>query len=205
MTAHAFYRTVIRTSGDERRETAKRGTAAVFHALRDRHDLRLARRGHLRRAESPVRQAVSGWRAAHLPRVRPGRDLLTRVALAPGSSELRSIFARGPGATGASGCAPLSPTEDIVLGVYREDLPVLSHRLAQLIHACRPELLQVHVHLAARIGEPVDSPWVGIQVVLPDGRALPDVDAAIRAAVGSEIERLPQFRSELIRGAHLVC
>ncbi len=31
-----FYRTVMRTSGDHRRERAKRATAAVFHALRDR-------------------------------------------------------------------------------------------------------------------------------------------------------------------------
>jgi uncharacterized protein (DUF2267 family) len=36
MTAQAFYRTVMKASGDERRETAKRATAAVFHALRDR-------------------------------------------------------------------------------------------------------------------------------------------------------------------------
>jgi uncharacterized protein (DUF2267 family) len=35
MTAQAFYRTVMKASGDERR-TAKRATAAVFHALRDR-------------------------------------------------------------------------------------------------------------------------------------------------------------------------
>ena len=36
MTPEAFYRTVMKTSGDDRRERAKRATAAVFHALRDR-------------------------------------------------------------------------------------------------------------------------------------------------------------------------
>jgi uncharacterized protein (DUF2267 family) len=36
MTTQSFYRTVIDTSGDESRETVKRATAAVFHALRDR-------------------------------------------------------------------------------------------------------------------------------------------------------------------------
>jgi uncharacterized protein (DUF2267 family) len=36
MAVAAFYRTVMRTSGDDRREMAKRATAAVFHALRDR-------------------------------------------------------------------------------------------------------------------------------------------------------------------------
>lgn len=296
--------------------------------------------------EETVRQAVAGWLAAHLPRVRPGRDFVTRVVLAPGSTELRSIFARGLAAiaandtSGASGYAPLSPTEEIVLsaeqflngpespttfpdtgqdvkvfglreddglrltvampmlagatasenayfrrkeeilaalkrrfhnvpfavdwrlnnldapghgsdGVYltltgtsAEDADsgqvgrgnrangliafarptggeaaagknpvahtgkiysVLSHRLARLIHACRPELLQVHVHLASRIGQPVDRPWIGVQVILPDGCALTDVDPAIRAVVEAEVDRLPQFRSELIRGAHPVC
>ena len=33
---------------------------------------------------------------------------------------------------------------------------VLSHRLARLIHARCPALLEVYVHLSARIGEPVD-------------------------------------------------
>ena len=36
MTAQAFYRTVMKASGNDRREVAKRATAAVFHALRDR-------------------------------------------------------------------------------------------------------------------------------------------------------------------------
>jgi uncharacterized protein (DUF2267 family) len=36
MTPEAFYRTVMRTCGDDRRERAKRAAAAVFHALRDR-------------------------------------------------------------------------------------------------------------------------------------------------------------------------
>ena len=36
MTPEAFYRTVMRTCGDDRRERAERAAAAVFHALRDR-------------------------------------------------------------------------------------------------------------------------------------------------------------------------
>jgi uncharacterized protein (DUF2267 family) len=36
MTTAAFYRTVTKTSGQESRETVKRSTAAVLHALRDR-------------------------------------------------------------------------------------------------------------------------------------------------------------------------
>jgi uncharacterized protein (DUF2267 family) len=36
MTTQTFYRDVMWTSGDERRDFARRATAAVFHALRDR-------------------------------------------------------------------------------------------------------------------------------------------------------------------------
>jgi uncharacterized protein (DUF2267 family) len=36
MTTRSFYRTVIETSGERSRELAKRVTAVVFHALRDR-------------------------------------------------------------------------------------------------------------------------------------------------------------------------
>jgi uncharacterized protein (DUF2267 family) len=36
MTTRSFYRIVMDTSGDERREAVKRATAAVLHALRDR-------------------------------------------------------------------------------------------------------------------------------------------------------------------------
>jgi S-adenosylmethionine synthetase len=61
--------------------------------------------------EATVRQAVSSWVAQHLPRMRAAHDLVTRVALAPGSAELRSIFAEGAqvvanDTSGASGYAP---------------------------------------------------------------------------------------------------
>ncbi len=36
MTTAMFYKTVMQTSGEKDRELAKRATAAVFHALRDR-------------------------------------------------------------------------------------------------------------------------------------------------------------------------
>jgi len=42
-----------------------------------------------------VRASVDSWVGRHLPHVRAGEDLRTRVALAPGSEELRSIFAAG--------------------------------------------------------------------------------------------------------------
>ena len=36
MTTQAFYQTLIQTSGERSQDAAKRATAAVFHALRDR-------------------------------------------------------------------------------------------------------------------------------------------------------------------------
>jgi len=82
---------------------------------------------------------------------------------------------------------------------------VLSHHLARLVHARCPEIVEVYVHLAARIGEPVDRPWTAVQVVLPSGLALRDVEGVIREVVESEIARLPAFREELVRGARPVC
>lgn len=296
--------------------------------------------------EETVRGAVETWTTACLPHVRPGSDLQIRIALAPGSAELRSIFAAGSGpiasndTSGASGWAPLSPTEETVLAVerflngedfkrgfpdtgqdvkvfglrdddrlaltvamplqcravaseeayfrrkqeilaalaerFREapfqldfrlnnlDAPgagadgvyltltgtsaedadsgevgrgnavngliafsrptggeaaagknpvahagkiysVLSHRLAVLIHARHPELPQVYVHLAVRIGEPVDRPWTGVQLILPDGMSLSDVAASVREVVQTELARLPEFRAELARGEYPVC
>jgi S-adenosylmethionine synthetase len=78
----------------------------------------------------------------------------------------------------------------------------LSHRLAQQIHRRCPELLEVYVHLMARIGEPVDRPWAGVQVILPEPLALGDVEPAIREVVEGEVARLPAFREELVRGEH---
>jgi S-adenosylmethionine synthetase len=296
--------------------------------------------------EQTVHAAVEAWTAAHLPDVRPGRDLTTRVALAPGSAELQGIFAGGQGmiasndTSGASGYAPLTPTEEIVLAVerflngpefkrrfpdtgqdvkvfgLREDdhlavtvaMPlqcravasetayfqrkeeilaalvarfgaaplqlefrlnnldrpgfgvdgiymtltgtsaedadsgevgrgngvngliafsrptggeaaagknpvahtgkiysVLSHRLAALIHARHPEILQVYVHLAARIGEPVDRPWAGVQVVLPKDMGLSDIASSTGELIAVELARLNEFRAELARGEHPVC
>jgi S-adenosylmethionine synthetase len=302
--------------------------------------------GHKLPVEETAREAVSSWLGEYLPRIQPAHDFVTRVALAPGSAELRSIFVQGPttiaanDTSGASGYAPLTPTEEIVLAIehflngrgFKRDFPdtgwdvkvfavredarlritiamplmarlipseaayfrrkdeilaalaehfrdaalvvdwrlnnldtpghgsdgvyltvtgtsaedadsgqvgrgnrangliafsrptggeaaagknpvahtgkiysVLSHRLAERIHVRLPELLEVHVHLVSRIGEPVDRPWTGVQVVLPKGGALADVEGPLRDVVQAEIERLPEFRRELIRGVHRVC
>jgi S-adenosylmethionine synthetase len=303
-------------------------------------------RGRRLPVEETVHAAVNAWTAAHLPHVRPSRDLTTRIALAPGSAELQGIFGErsGPVAandtSGASGWAPLSPTEAIVLAIerflndaefkrrfpdtgqdvkvfgLREDdrlavtvaMPlqcravaseqayfrrkdeivaalverfataplqldfrlnnldrpgsgadgvymtltgtsaedadsgevgrgngvngliafsrpaggeaaagknpvahsgkiysVLSHRLAGMIHTRHPEILQVYVHLASRIGEPVARPWTGIQAVLPKDLSLSDIASSVRELVEGELARLDEFCAELARGEHPIC
>jgi S-adenosylmethionine synthetase len=293
-----------------------------------------------------MRAAVEAWLAAHLPRLRPGQDLLVQSALAAGSTELRDIFRASAGpvlsndTSAASGWAPLSPTEQIVLdveqflngpgfktrfpdtgqdvkvfgvregerlavtiamplfaadvasearyfarkdeilaaldarfraaplavewrlnnldarargadgtyltvtGTSAEDADsgqvgrgnrvggliaqarpasgeaaagknavahagkvygVFGHHLARRVHARCPELPEVYVHLMARIGESVDRPWTAVQVILPPGMALPDVEPAIRQVVEAEVADLPAFREALLRGEHAVC
>ena len=61
------------------------------------------------------------------------------------------------------------------------------------------------MHLAARIGDPIDRPWTGVQLVLEDGVALPDVEPAIRQTVQAELEQLSEFRTRLARGEFPVC
>jgi S-adenosylmethionine synthetase len=82
---------------------------------------------------------------------------------------------------------------------------VLSHRLAEQIQRGAPGLVEVCVHVATRIGEPVDRPWVGVQVMLEDGIALADVEPAIREKVEAELDQLPDFRARLGRGEFAVC
>lgn len=295
--------------------------------------------------EDTVRAAVDAWVHRHLPHVRAGSDLHTRLALAPGSAELRRIFkdtaaSASNDTCGASGYAPLSPTEELVLavegflngsefkaafpdtgqdvkvmaarhdervtltvampflcrvtpserayfhrkeetlaaltqkfrgtpfsidwglncldrpgqgteGVYlaltgtsAEDADsgqvgrgnrangliafsrptggeaaagknplahsgkiysVLSHRIARLIHERCPVAMEVTVHLAVRIGEPVGQPWTGVQMLLSDGVRLGDVERDVRDVVEAELARMPEFQSELMQGAYPVC
>ncbi len=82
---------------------------------------------------------------------------------------------------------------------------VLSHRLALRIHTTVAGLAEVYVHLAARIGEPIDRPWVGVQVILQAGVALADIEPAITQAAEAETAGLAEFRTRLARGEFPVC
>jgi S-adenosylmethionine synthetase len=63
----------------------------------------------------------------------------------------------------------------------------------------------VYVHLAVRIGEPVDAPRVAVEIVPEPGVTLGDVEPALRATLDAELARLPAFRAELVEGRHAVC
>jgi len=106
-------------------------------------------------------------------------------------------FARPTGGEAAAGKNPVAHTGKIY--------SVLSHRLARLIHARCPEIAEVHVHLTNRIGTPVDQPWTGVQVILPEGMALADIESAMRDTVRAELTRMREFQVELIRGQHPLC
>jgi S-adenosylmethionine synthetase len=82
---------------------------------------------------------------------------------------------------------------------------VLSHHLARRLHEAVAGVVEVYTHVAAKIGDPVDRPWVGVQVVLAEGVELGDVEERIRRTLAEELERLPGFRARLARGELPVC
>lgn len=105
-------------------------------------------------------------------------------------------FARPSAAEAAAGKNPLAHPGKIY--------SVLSHRLAWAIHGRCPDLLEVYVHLAVRIGDPVDGPLVAVQVLPPPHVALDDLAPAVRAVVAAELACLPALKGELQRGEHVV-
>jgi S-adenosylmethionine synthetase len=106
-------------------------------------------------------------------------------------------FARPAGSEAAPGKNPVAHPGKLY--------SVLSHRLAREIHTQCPGLEEVYVHLATRIGEPVDRPWTGVQLVLADGVALGDVERRVHDIIDAELARMPAFRRELVLGQYPVC
>jgi S-adenosylmethionine synthetase len=82
---------------------------------------------------------------------------------------------------------------------------VLSHHLAQRVQARCPDLPELYVHLMARIGDPIDRPWAAVQVILPPGLALTDVEPTIREVMEQGLAGLPAFREALVCGEYSVC
>ncbi|MEW5790269.1 MAG: methionine adenosyltransferase [Pseudomonadota bacterium] len=79
---------------------------------------------------------------------------------------------------------------------------VLAHRLAGLILDRCPELSEAYVHLAIRIGDPVDRPWVDVQILPASGLVFSDVERVIHELVETELARIPVFCAELASGLY---
>lgn len=105
-------------------------------------------------------------------------------------------FARPVGGEAAPGKNPIAHVGKIYSG--------FSQHLAKLLHSRFPDLIEVYVNVATRIGEPVRNPWVGVQVVLPPGRSLKDFADPVQSLVAEEIDHLPEFCERLIRGEFAV-
>lgn len=106
-------------------------------------------------------------------------------------------FARPTGGEAAPGKNPVAHVGKIY--------SVLSYLMAQRIHERCPEIVEVYVNLAVRIGEPVHQPWSSVQVVLPSHLSVADVAPLVQQVVAEQLARMPALRDELIRGTHPVC
>ena len=83
---------------------------------------------------------------------------------------------------------------------------VLTHLLANRIHAETPGVREAVVWLCSRIGEPVDRPQTAsVQVHLEPRVTLADVDSPIRHLVKAELQRMAVFCDELAQGRYPVC
>ncbi|GIW44522.1 MAG: S-adenosylmethionine synthetase [Candidatus Binatia bacterium] len=101
-------------------------------------------------------------------------------------------FARPVGGEAAPGKNPVGHVGKIY--------SVASQRIAEQIHAHYPELLEVYVSLAVRIGEPVAQPWVSVQLLLPPGSSVEEFAPSIQELVSREVEALPELWRALLAG-----
>jgi len=106
-------------------------------------------------------------------------------------------FARPTGGEAAAGKNPVAHTGKIY--------SVLAFRLADLIHRACPETREVYVTLSAHIGDPVDAPRAGVQLILAPGATVADVEPRIRDLVNRECANMPAFVRDLSTGRYAVC
>jgi len=79
---------------------------------------------------------------------------------------------------------------------------VLSHRLARLIHARCPKSPR-YTCISPPASAPPSISVDGVQLILPDGMELADIEAMVREMVAAELARMRDFQTELIRGSTL--
>ncbi|MCX8071995.1 MAG: methionine adenosyltransferase [Candidatus Binatia bacterium] len=101
-------------------------------------------------------------------------------------------FARPVGGEAAPGKNPVAHVGKIY--------SVASQRLAERIHTRHPELLEVYVSLATRIGEPIVQPWVSVQVLPAHGCRVAEIQHSIQQLVAAELACLPEYWHSLVQG-----
>lgn len=106
-------------------------------------------------------------------------------------------FARPAGGEAAAGKNSVAHTGKIY--------SVLAFRLADLLHGACPETREVAVTLSSHIGDPVDAPRVGVQVVLVPEATVADIEPRVHEIVAGELSDLPAFIDALSRGRYAVC
>ena len=83
---------------------------------------------------------------------------------------------------------------------------VLSHLLANQIHAEIPGVEEAVVWLCSRIGKPIDQPeLISVQVRLKTGSSFAEVADAIHKRITAELSRIGAFCQQLAAGSYQIC
>ena len=83
---------------------------------------------------------------------------------------------------------------------------LLSHQIANHLHATLEPIEEVTVWLCSQIGKPLEEPWsASVDVILKSGVTLNDVESSVTEIILSELNNIEQFTQRLSRGELPVC
>jgi S-adenosylmethionine synthetase len=82
---------------------------------------------------------------------------------------------------------------------------VLSHRMADQIYQRVSGVREVYVWLVGQIGQPVDQPWVAVQLIQASDAEYERIRQESQMVIDGELNRLTDFCSELTEGKYPVC
>jgi S-adenosylmethionine synthetase len=82
---------------------------------------------------------------------------------------------------------------------------VLSHRMADQIYRQVDGVREVYVWLVGQIGQPVDQPWVAVQLIQESEAECERITQECTLVIDQELNRLNDFCMELTEGKYPVC
>lgn len=82
---------------------------------------------------------------------------------------------------------------------------VLSHRMADQIYHRVSGVREVYVWLVGQIGQPVDQPWVAVQLIQASDAECERITQECKLVIDQELNRLSDFCAELTEGKYPVC